>query len=347
MLTCSSDAMLNCGLHLCPQRCHQLSDHSNIKCEHMLQDKCSEGHERSWKCHEPPRECGKCEAETRRKQKELQRILRVREKRAREEREHSEHMAKLDVLLSEERERLREEQLSRERALAVQQKQRDLADAQAMKVLLIDPLSNTNSKDPKKQATNISHDSAKAQPSLWQNNKQTLNSADDPVQAQPTSPLNPGKPPSKLGKLPSPDWTIRRRSRAKEDWEHQKAIGNSRDDDIDSLMEMIGLEEVKLQILKIKARIEVSKRQNADSSKDRLNVSFLGNPGTGNIFQPTLYCHRIVYDLTDTCACQVRQRSLVYTQEFWQTLMLYRVVVLRKQQALVLQMMALLALRNS
>lgn len=266
--------MLNCGIHLCPQRCHQSSDHSKMQCKYMLHDKCPKGHERSWKCHDPPRECTKCEADKRRKQKELQRALKEQEKRARDEQEHSEHMAKLDALLAEERQRLREAQSSKERALAVQQKQRDLADAQAMTVVPFDPL-------PDPQST-FSADSARAQPTLWENySKGPALSANLNPQAPPNLSKGSGNQPSVSTNQPAPDWTKRHKSPAKEDWEHQKRMDNSRNRDIDSVMDLIGLEEVKLQILKIKAKTEVSIRQNADTSRDRLNVSFLGNPGTG------------------------------------------------------------------
>ena len=229
---------------------------------YMLHDKCTEGHERSWKCHNPPRECAKCEAEKRRKQKELQRTLKAQEKRARDEQEHSEHMAMLDALLADERQRLREAHLSRERALAVQQKERDLADAQAMTLPPIDPLSN---------ARNGAEASTGRKLSL------------QPTQAPSVSSSNHGIQPPGSANPPSLKWTQRRHSPAKEEWERQKTMENARNDAIDSVMDMIGREEVKLQILQIKAKIEVSMRQNADISGDRLNVAFLGNPGTGKI----------------------------------------------------------------
>ena len=229
---------------------------------YMLHDKCPEGHERSWKCHNPPRECAKCEAEKRRKQKELQRALKAQEKRAQDEQAHSEHMAMLDTLLAEERQRLREEQLARERALAVQQKKRDLADAQAMTLPPIDLLSN---------------------PVIGAGGSSGKEPSPPPPRAPSTSSNNHGTQPPISADTPSHKWITRRHSPAKEEWERQKTMENARNDAIDSLMDMIGLEEVKLQILQIKAKIEVSLRQNADMSSDRLNVSFLGNPGTGKI----------------------------------------------------------------
>ena len=256
----------------------------------MLHEKCSKGHQRSWRCHEVSRGCAKCEAEKRRKEKEFQKALELQERRNREEQEHSEHMAKLDELLLEERQRLREKQLSRERAIAVQQKEKDLAEARAMTVLSSDQTSRSLNKTPTKDLP----ESGNTQPTLWQNFlKQPPIPADVVVQAEPTPSKKSGERPFESGNLPTPDWTIRSNSRAKEDWEHQKTAGGSRNDDIDFLMDLIGLEEVKIQILRIKAKIEVSIRQNADISKDRLNVSFLGNPGTGRSSKYTVFALNI------------------------------------------------------
>ena len=281
--SCLSGTMLNCGLHTCPQNCHRLDDHSNVKCTYTLHDKCPKGHQRFWKCHESVRGCTKCDAETRRKEKELQKALKAQEKRAREEQEHSEHMAKLDDLIEEERRRLREAQLARERALAFQQKEKDLADAQNMRISPSSSLFNAQAKITKEPTPDSSSDLGRNQPTLSQNpNKKSSNPAGT---AQTSSSEKSNTQPSAIRNLPPPDWTKRRNSPAKKDWEHQKRTLNSRNGDIDSLMDLIGLEEVKLQILQIKAKIEVSIRQNADISKDRLNISFLGNPGTGELSQ--------------------------------------------------------------
>ena len=255
----------------------------------MVQEKCLKGHERSRECHERPRECIKCEAETRRKQEESQRAMREQEKRARDEHEHFEHMARLEVLLSEERQRLTQAQLARERALVIQQKERDLDDARAMNALPLDPLFNAPDRYPRQSGSVTSPDSAKAQSTSSQgSSKQPPTAGDLAVPAQPTLRKDSGKRPLNSGNSPVPDWTTRRTSGAKKDWEHQKTMGSPPNSNIESLMDMIGLEEVKLQILQIKAKIEVSKRQNADIRKDRLNVSFLGNPGTGECSHSTI-----------------------------------------------------------
>lgn len=50
-------------------------------------------------------------------------------------------------------------------------------------------------------------------------------------------------------------------------------------------MGMIGLETVKEQVLALKGELEVSLRQGISMDDKNLNVSFLGNPGTGE-FNP-------------------------------------------------------------
>ena len=256
----SSGAVLNCGLHSCPQRCHQRLDHSEVQCMYMLNDKCEKGHKRSWKCHNPPHGCTKCDAEARKAREEAQRILREQEKSAREEQEHIEYMARIDAMIATERQRLKDAQLSRDRALAVQQRERDLADARSMTLPPLIPPSNTQ------DTTDMS----------------PRKELDPQSSAIPfTSSNDPGMQPPNPANLPLPKWPKQRHSPAKEDWERQKKYEGAQNNAIDSIMNMIGLEEVKLQILQIKAKIEVSIRQNADMSSDRLNVSFLGNPGTG------------------------------------------------------------------
>jgi hypothetical protein len=64
-------------------------------------------------------------------------------------------------------------------------------------------------------------------------------------------------------------------------WQRQKDLEGADNEAIDAIMEMIGLEEVKSQVLDIKAKIDTAVRQNASLKDERFNITFLGNPGTG------------------------------------------------------------------
>jgi len=81
------------------------------------------------------------------------------------------------------------------------------------------------------------------------------------------------------------------KSAARDDWQHQKDVDGAINDAIDAIMEMTGLEDVKNQVLRIKNKVDTTKRQNSPLTGERFNVSMLGNPGTGKFgFVP--HCKR-------------------------------------------------------
>ncbi|KAK4981137.1 hypothetical protein LTR28_004189 [Elasticomyces elasticus] len=60
------------------------------------------------------------------------------------------------------------------------------------------------------------------------------------------------------------------------EWQRQKDQENVHNPAIDKIMEMIGLEDVKAQVLRIKAKVETSIRQGTDLEKERLSLVLLG-----------------------------------------------------------------------
>jgi site-specific recombinase XerC len=81
---------------------------------------------------------------------------------------------------------------------------------------------------------------------------------------------------------PKPSQSIPK-SLSQQDWQHMKDIEGASNDAIDAIMNMIGLEEVKAQVLRIKSKIDVTKRQNTSLKDERFNIVLLGNPGTGSV----------------------------------------------------------------
>lgn len=49
---------------------------------------------------------------------------------------------------------------------------------------------------------------------------------------------------------------------------------------LDAVMDMIGLEDIKRQMLRLNDRIEANQRQSSQTTES-FNIVFLGNPGTG------------------------------------------------------------------
>ncbi len=68
---------------------------------------------------------------------------------------------------------------------------------------------------------------------------------------------------------------------AQEEWELCKELEGARNKTLDKLMDMIGLEEVKMTFLEIKAKVDTKVRQNVALTSERFNCTLLGNPGTG------------------------------------------------------------------
>ncbi|KAJ6497671.1 P-loop containing nucleoside triphosphate hydrolase protein [Mycena sanguinolenta] len=107
------------------------------------------------------------------------------------------------------------------------------------------------------------------------------------------TPVPPQSPPTLTPPQPAPDPSIRlpsiytsssltrARSASEAAWDYKKSVEGVVNPHIEHIMEMTGLEEVKEQVLRIWDKIEVATRQGVDVSKERFNVVFLGNPGTG------------------------------------------------------------------
>lgn len=74
---------------------------------------------------------------------------------------------------------------------------------------------------------------------------------------------------------------------AKADWEHLKQFEGAKSEPLDTLMGMIGLEDVKREFLSIKLKVDTTIRQGVSLGSERFSCSLLGNPGTGTIQPPS------------------------------------------------------------
>ena len=245
------DIRLKCDVHLCPQRCHQLFDHSQMRCESVVRSRCPAGHAQNWRCGKgKPASCRACENEKKAREKELEEEFLRQQKREREQEEFASQMAKLEQELRQVREAAADARKSKEMEQALEQRRRDLQDA---KRLVKFPTSIPITAAAATAKNLFDRLITAAQPAVTES-------------AEPSNSQSEPEPPTSPSEI---------------EWDRQKRMENISNDAIDSLMEMTGLEEVKSQVLKIKARIDTAIRQNVNTKDERYGVVLLGNPGTG------------------------------------------------------------------
>jgi DNA repair exonuclease SbcCD ATPase subunit len=71
-------------------------------------------------------------------------------------------------------------------------------------------------------------------------------------------------------------------SKSLDEWTYQKQYLGAQSPEIDTLMDMVGLEAVKDKFLSIKSRVDTAVRQGIPATGERFGSVLLGNPGTGN-----------------------------------------------------------------
>jgi hypothetical protein len=267
--------MLKCGLHKCTSSCHQLLDHSKVLCGTVLTQKCSNGHNQSWQCYSgAPPVCFKCERDRKEAAKRNQRALEEKLKREEKIREHLKEVAKIEEETERITQSMKDARLDSEQKAILAQKRMDLAAAKeransTQNSHQEDPLTIYNDGRPKpgnlplKKSSQTSSGPATSTPGQQSKLREHIKTA-----------VEHNKSPSKT------------------EWQRQKDQENAHNPAIDKIMEMIGLEDVKVQVLRIKAKVETSIRQGTDLRKERLGLVLLGNPGTGIFFIQSFKYHR-------------------------------------------------------
>jgi hypothetical protein len=172
-------------------------------------------------------------------------------------------MADINAKIAAEEQAARDARAANERAQALKQKQKDLEDASAR---------------ARRKASQPTSSSFMAPTPPMNQPSTTQRSVHITVDSTP----QPGTHAS------APNTSGGPKSSSQEEWERQKRVEGANNDSIDSIMNMIGLEDVKSQVLKIKHKIDVVKRQNATLNDERFNIVLQGNPGTGTFYSISL-----------------------------------------------------------
>lgn len=263
-----SDAFLKCGVHKCPSSCHQILDHSRMECEAILNKKCAIGHNQSWRCFQTaPATCQVCERERMQAEKKAKKALEEKLKRDERIQKHQKEIEKIDDEIQMLIQSMKDMRLEGEQANIIAQKRRDLEAAKKR--------AQESFQMPQHHKPNNESSTTRTQ---------TFTHTKTPLRAPVQGPAPPN--PTSLARKKLRDHikiaVSHNASASQTEWQRQKDQENAVNPAIDEIMGMVGLEEVKLQVLRIKSRVETSMRQNTDLRKERLGLVLLGNPGTGS-----------------------------------------------------------------
>jgi hypothetical protein len=234
-----------------------------MQCHHVLNSKCSVGHVLSWKCHSgKPATCTACLLKKKADEKKQMKDFERQQKLDRQKQDHAAKMAELDKEIRQLKEQEMDAQLSKDMKKALEQKQHDLENAKIQAAQRL---------ESSRTSANTEASPPRAKSSLPQKHTPSVSSPSPvaPVECPPESCLQDKE-------VLSP---------AEKEWKRQKEQENASNDAIDSLMAMTGLQEVKDQFLRIKAKIDTVVRQSITFNKERFGMVLLGNPGTGKLLR--------------------------------------------------------------
>jgi hypothetical protein len=286
LLTENSGVMLNCNIHECPSKCHQLHDHSKMKCEKLLEWKCLKGHKATYKCFEKqPGTCRTCAKAQAKKDAQLKLELELQEKRAKDQARHDAEIAELDEDIKREQAVVADKQASDERRIVLERKKKELEMARKNALRASAQVPDTT---PVAQSLAISASQSQVSNTISASQSQVPNTVAPsgpttvPSKGQSVSTLSAPTPlPAATSALPL------LQSKSEQEWARQKRVEGADNEAMDELMAMTGLEDVKEQFLTIKARLDTCLRQRTDLRKERYGMTFCGNPGTGTFSSPS------------------------------------------------------------
>lgn len=237
-----------------------------MKCTKIVKWRCPRGHDLSLPCSQAKRSCRFCIREDQAKERRRKRDLELEQKRQRKQDEYARQIAEAQEEASYLKRIRRDEIDDAERARVLEQHRQEIEDLRNPQQLPSPPAS------PQRR---LSSETIAGTPSPI-----TETSSNSSV----TVTRSPSVQPTSRQVMP-----LKKTSAAKGDWEYQKKFLNAQSQEIDELVDMIGLESVKMKFLSIKAKVDVSIRQNIDLNHDRFGSVLLGNPGTGKTTVARLY----------------------------------------------------------
>ena len=236
-----------------------------MKCDAIMNDECSKKHKYSWRCYKGrPKLCPKCDAEAEAAERRKKRDFDLEIKRQAIQMDHARKLAEVQQKIDEQHMFLKDLADEKDRTNTLSQKLKDLENLKTTAIRVMNQQRQEHTATPKKLDSSLNN----AHTPAMNHKDRFAASGSNSHQGQNIS---------------------NNTSSASDEWQRQKAMEGQSNEAIESLMGMIGLEEVKERFLSIKAKVETVVRQNSSLKDERFSAALLGNPGTGKTTVARLY----------------------------------------------------------
>ncbi|RAL15897.1 P-loop containing nucleoside triphosphate hydrolase protein [Aspergillus homomorphus CBS 101889] len=265
-------AKLSCGIHECPSKCHKLADHSKKVCKKMVHRDCPRGHKLVLPCSTSQTSCRSCAHEDKIQKQKHDQDMRLEAERKRSQALYAQKLADLQSEASHLRRLNSDKSVESERARVLEQYSQEIKELRSSQCSIE---STPSTQRAQETVSGLSEPRPRSlePPAVGNLGSRSMTSRNEP-RVEPRS--QEGMPEQPV-------------SKARDDWEYQKSYYNSQSPEIDTLMDMVGLEAVKSKFLTIKAKVDIAVRQDVDLSHERFGSILVGNPGTGKTTVARLY----------------------------------------------------------
>ncbi|KAK9771144.1 putative AAA family ATPase [Seiridium cardinale] len=261
-------------------------------------DLCPQKHKLSWECNRQKPACQECRAIDEERREKAKRAKQLEDARQAKQFAYARQLKALQDQISHQQLIAKDLQDDAIRESTLEQQRRDLARLKGESHKSYKPESAPKTTAPK--TTTLRKECRTADPVLGRSQADDVGSSEDRVLAslfgnEGSGDADPAKSRTGISDVedssdePSGVPFQKKDSAAGQDWDHQKMFENATNEALDSLMSMVGLDTVKQEFLRIKAKVDTVIRQGADLKDERFSAALLGNPGTGKTTVARLY----------------------------------------------------------